>query len=47
MSSKSLLINCNQIACRASRGGENENICSNRPDHMTNMTAMPIYGENL
>ena len=27
-------------------GWENK-VCSNGPGHMTNMTAMPIYGKNL
>ena len=26
---------------------EGTNVCSNDPDHMTKMAAMPIYGKNL
>ena len=28
-------------------GAEGTYICSNRPDHMTSMAAMPMYGFNL
>ena len=26
---------------------EGRKVCSNSPDHMTNMAAMPIHGENI
>ena len=26
---------------------EGSKVCSNSPGHMTNMVAMPVYGENL
>ena len=28
-------------------GGGGAKVCSNGPDYMTNMAAMPIYGENI